>query len=388
MRTTLFAVIGLTATFGVMAQQTVRQPVGEIGAVAGTDSVATFKVNAPNAMEVKVGGAFSKKVPANMEVKDGSYLFEFRNLEPDLYDYWFEIDGQKVLDSSNPYVSRDIASLSNILIVPGGVADWFLPSDVPHGSVHKVWYDSDLLGGSRRITVYTPAGYESSDESYPVLYLLHGMGGDEEAWQDLGRAVQILDNQIAAGITEPMIVVMPNGNAKLKAAPGYTGAGLYMPTGEQSVDPAREFEKSFPEIMEFVERNYRTLPEKRNRAIAGLSMGGGHSWRISMENPELFDYVGLFSPAVRWNGTGVNEDNDPELTEKIKRQFQNPPAFYLIAIGEDDFLLPLNDDYRRLLDSNGISYEYWQSEGGHEWKNWRRYLAEFLPRLFRNQENR
>ena len=368
------------SSLGCFAQQNVHMPVPEKSPKVSGDTVV-FTISAPADAEIKVSGAFSKRTPVK-NFSDGVHSFMFTGVSPDLYDYWFEIDGVKVLDPSNPYVARDIASLANIFIVPGEHSRFFESKDVPHGTVSKVWYESELLGGKRRMTVYTPAGYEDSQESYPVFYLLHGMGGDEEAWQDLGRAIQILDNQIAAGLAKPMIVVMPNGNALRKAAPGFTADGMYIAEGQHSVDPERLFEKSFPEIMKFVEDRYRVLPGKENRALAGLSMGGGHAWRISMDNPDSFDYVGLFSPAVRWNGGGVSEGNDPELSAKLVRQFENPPHKYLIAIGEDDFLLQLNDDYRALLDSLHIPYEYKLSKGGHEWKNWRDYLVEFLPDLF------
>lgn len=386
MKKSVLTMLALGVCLAMGAQQNVHMPVPEKSPLVSDEGSVTFRMKAPEASEVKVAGAFSALSPAEVTVEKGEYSIRYDSVAPDLYDYWFEIDGVKTLDPSNPYVARDIAGLSNIFIVPGGKADFFMGSDVPHGNVHKVWYDSDMLGGQRRITVYTPAGYETSGENYPVLYLLHGMGGDEEAWQDLGRAVQILDNQIAAGLTRPMIVVMPNGNAMRKAAPGFTADGMYIPEGQHSVDPQRLFEKSFPEIVRYVETNCRVKTDKADRAIAGLSMGGGHSWRISLENPDMFDYVGLFSPAVRWNGTGVNEDSDPELLGKLQRQFADAPKEYVIAIGEDDFLLPLNDDYRSLLDANGIPYTYWLSTGGHEWRNWRNYLTDFLPLLFKNRQ--
>ncbi|MCH5213929.1 MAG: esterase [Muribaculaceae bacterium] len=372
--------IGVSAA--ASAQQNISLPVPEKRPTVEANGDVTFTLVAPEGSDISVKGAFANLQPASVSFTDGEHRILFSGVEPGLYDYWFEVDGVRTLDPSNPYVARDIASLANIFIVPGEGSKWFESKDVPHGSVHQVWYESEGLGGSRRMTVYTPAGYETSTEQYPVLYLLHGMGGDENAWSELGRAVEILDNQIAAGVTKPMIVVMPNGNALRKAAPGCTGDGMYIPEGQHSVDPDRLFEKNFDEIIGYVEANYRVKPGKENRAIAGLSMGGGHSWRISMERPDSFDYVGLFSPAVRWNGMGVNMENDPELVDKLKRQFENAPKFYLIAIGKDDFLLPLNDAYRKMLDDQRFKYEYVESGGGHEWRNWRDYLADFLPKLF------
>ena len=273
---------------------------------------------------------------------------------------------------------------SNYFVVDSLGYSPYLNYDVPHGSVEKVWYHSPALNQNRRLTVYLPAGYEDSSENYPVLYLLHGMGGDEDAWSELGRAVQILDNLIARGEAKPMIVVMPNGNALKPSAPGFSAEGLYMPEGSHSVDPDRKFEASFPEIIDFIESRYRVDSSKKGRAVAGLSMGGGHAWRLSMMMPEAFDYVGLFSPAVRWNGRDVDDSSaDEALTGSLKRQFETPPALYLIAIGKDDFLYDINASYRRLLDANSIKYDYVESQGGHTWTNWRHYLSSFLPRLFR-----
>lgn len=382
MRKISVGAVMLVMASGMYAQQNVHMPVPEKSPSVSGDGKATFHIAAPHAAEVKLGGSLSDKTPS-VEVNDGNYIFVVDNLAPDLYDYWFEIDGVKTLDPSNPYVARDISSLSNIFIVPGGKASWFESADVAHGTVSKVWYKSPLLGEERRLTVYTPAGYEESSETYPVLYLLHGMGGDEDAWSELGRAIQILDNQIAAGVTEPMIVVMPNGNALRKAAPGYTGDGMYIPEGQHSVDPEKKFVQSFPEIMEFIEKNYRVKADRNHRAVAGLSMGGGHAWQLGLNYPDTFDYIGMFSPAVRWNGVGVDESNDPGLGKMIERQFKNPPKKYLIAIGKDDFLYGINESYRKLLDSKGIAYEYVESDGGHTWRNWRNYLVDFLPSLFR-----
>lgn len=378
----LYAILSVAFAFSLQAQQTINIPAPRKSPEIKGDTV-TFRIKAPKASEVRIGGALSGVKPLLTTHADGEWVFTYTGLAPDLYDYWFDIDGIKVLDPSNPYVARDISSLFNIFIKPGDESAWYEALDVPHGTVEKVWYHSPSLGGDRRMTVYLPAGYEEGDREYPVFYLLHGMGGDEDAWQELGRAIQILDNGIASGEVEPMIVVMPNGNARRMAAPGFTADGMYIPEGEHSADPQRQYEKSFPEIMEYIDSHYRVKKGKENRAIAGLSMGGGHSWRISMLNPDDFDFVGLFSAAVRWNGNGVDQNNDAALPEMIDRQFANPPALYYIAIGKDDFLYDLNADYRQLLDRKGINYEYMESEGGHTWTNWRKYLTNFLPRLFK-----
>lgn len=159
--------------------------------------------------------------------------------------------------------------------------------EVPHGTVSKVWYPSPTLGMERRrMTVYTPAGYEDSNKQYPVLYLLHGAGGDENAWSELGRAIQIFDNLIAQGKAEPMIVVMPNGNAAQEAVPGEYPNSMYKPSFANPKTMEGSFEKAFPDIMKYVESHYRTINDKNHRAIAGLSMGGFHSLYISANNPD------------------------------------------------------------------------------------------------------
>ena len=373
----------IVSTFSIHAQETIFMPQYIKSPIIENDSIVTFSIIAPEASEVLlqgIGGEDIKLSETNGVRRDWSVSLP---LSPDLYTYNFLIDGVRTLDPANCYTARDIASLFNIVILPGGISDYYMPHDVPHGTVSKIWYDSKLTNAPRRLTVYTPAGYESSpDKAYPVLYLLHGMGGDEDAWCELGRVSFILDNLIAEGKAVPMIVVMPNGNARMNGSPGTTGEGMYVPNSQFSVAPQQMFEHDFPEIVNFIDSTYRTIPDKENRAIAGLSMGGGHTWRIGLEYPELADYYGLFSAAVRWNGTGISEQNHA-LDEQIKASFSESPALYWIAIGKDDFLFGLNKEYRETLDRLSIPYEYHESAGGHSWKNWREYIVEFTQRIFK-----
>lgn len=350
------------------------------------DKSVTFRLFAPDAKNVKVEGDFQG---GEMNQKEG--LWEYTTpapLAPELYSYSFVVDGLRINDPSNVYQLRDIATISNIFIVNGDNADNYRVQDVPHGTVSKVWYPSAMNPADdstspymRRATVYTPAGYGESDLRYPVLYLLHGMGGDENAWSELGRATQILDNLIAQGKAKPMIVVMPNGNADLQAAPGESALGLVKPTTNLPRTMEGSFETYFPELVSFIDKNYRTLSDKKHRAIAGLSMGGFHSMQISKEYPDMFDFVGLFSAAVEPRGdrnVAVYQDID----KKLKTQFSKKPALYWIAIGEKDFLFDENKAYRAKLDAAKYPYIYVESTGGHEWRNWRNYLTQFLPLLF------
>lgn len=381
----LILVFSLLAPAAILAQEALHTLPPSKSPVVNNDSTVSLTLFAPKASAVSAHGFGNAPVVLERSA-DGNWSATTPKLLPDLYTYTFDVDGMRIIDPSNVYTARDIASLFSEVIVPGGEADYYSVRDVPHGSVIKDWYDSPSLGQKRRITVYLPAEYSlNPDKRYPVFYLLHGMGGDEDAWNELGRASVILDNLIAEGKAEPMIVVMPNGNAAMKGAPGYSELGMYEPRGEHSVSPQGSFENAFTDIVSYVDSNYRTLPDKAGRAIAGLSMGGGHSWRISMMYPDMFDYVGLFSAAVRWNGNGVDDSPEAvaEVENSLRRQMQNPPQLYWIGIGKDDFLYPINADYRNMLDRLNINYLYEESDGGHTWSNWRHYLVHFTPLLFR-----
>lgn len=347
------------------------------------DGSVTFRILAPNAKEVKLtGDCMVNGEPQTMiSSKKGLWTLTTKPLESDLYSYNVLIDGFKTTDPSNVYLIRDVANVFNVFIVPGGKGDRYRVQPVPHGTVSKRWYDSPTLGLNRRLTIYTPANYEHGDETYPVLYLLHGMGGDEEAWMTLGRAVQILDNLIAQGKAKPMIVVMSNGNVVQEAAPGESNLGFYQPTFELPHTMDGRFEESFPDIIQFVEKNYRVKASKSARAITGLSMGGFHSMNISRYYPNTFDYVGLFSPAIHPRGKPDSKVYS-YIYDALQQQKSNGVKCYWIGIGKTDFLYKDVAAYRRTLDLVGLNYTYVESEGGHTWANWRAYLSEFLPLLF------
>lgn len=363
--------------------------------VNGNNTV-TFRLAAPNAREVKITGDFLPtqkiKTPfgefdgpgtADLVQKDGVWEFTTPEpLAPELYSYTFLVDDLKITDPSNVHHIRDVASVTNVFLIDGDRASYYKVKDVPHGTISKMWYHSPSLNLDRRLTVYTPAGYETSGKSYPVFYLLHGMGGDENAWTELGRAAQILDNMIAEGKAEPMILVMTNGNAALQAAPGESSLGFSAPSMQLPKTMDGSFEQHFPEVVDFIDSNFRTIKKKEARAIAGLSMGGFHSMHISKEYPDMFDYVGLFSAAIMPD-KNVQSPIYSNLDAKLKAQFDKKPALYWIAIGNTDFLYQANKDYRKMLDDKGYKYTYYETSGGHIWKNWRIYLTEFAPQLFK-----
>lgn len=361
------------------------------------NNTVTFRLKAPKAVKVQVTGDFlpTQKIKTPFgefdgpgiadltENKDGVWEFTTPEpLKPELYSYTFLVDGLKITDPSNVYQIRDVASVTNVFIIGGDRADLYKVNKVPHGTVSKVWYHSDALDLDRRLTVYTPAGYETSGKRYPVFYLLHGMGGDENAWSELGRTAQIMDNLIAQGKAKPMIVVMTNGNAALEAAPGESSLGFTTPSMNLPKTMEGSFETAFPEVVKFIDKTYRTQANKKGRAIAGLSMGGFHSMHISKQYPDMFNYVGLFSAAIM-PGKDVKSPIYDDLEGKLKTQFAKKPALYWIGIGTTDFLYKANEDYRKLLDEKGYKYTYYETGEGHIWKNWRIYLTEFAPLLFK-----
>ena len=228
-------------------------------------------------------------------------------------------------DPANVYLIRDVASVFNVFITGNGKGDLYKVGAVPHGTVTRRWYHSPGNEMTRRMTIYTPPGYESSKDKFPVLYLLHGMGGDEEAWIALGRTAQILDNLIAAGKARPMIVVMTNGNVAQEAAPGESSLGMAKPTMQLPHTMDGQFEETFTDVISFIDENYRTLAKKEGRAIAGLSMGGYHSLHISRYYPNTFDYVGLFSAAILPNEKATSKvyaDLDKTLQIQMKNELQ------------------------------------------------------------------
>ena len=395
-RVLTFACSLVLGSASVFAQQNLFPAQNIESVVINKDNSVTFRFLGPNAKRVQVVGDFVEEaenspvggmVGAGLvdmtKANDSLWVYTTKPLPSELYSYTFMVDGTSTIDPNNPYVYRDFATVTNVFVVGNGQADLYQVHKVPHGTLSHRWYTSEGLGMTRRINIYTPAGYEQSgDKKYPVLYLLHGMGGDEDEWVHFGRACQILDNLIAQGKAEPMILVMPNGHAGMEAAPGESSLGYYKPYHFTKGTMDGAFEANFKEIIYFVETNYRVLADKEHRAIAGLSMGGFHSINISRYYENTFDYVGLFSAAVVTlpkTNSGVYDNFD----ETLQKQINNGLKLYWVGIGKDDFLYKANCDFRKKLDQMGMKYTYVETEGGHIWKNWRVYLSQFAPLLFK-----
>ena len=373
---------------GSMAQQQLGQRPRVKSPVVNADGTVTFNFYDPTAQRVSVNGDFRETGSQRLEMTkqdNGVWTVTTAPLNPELYSYSLSVDGQRFVDPSNSYVNRDISTLSNIFIVSKSSDDkghLYQVNNVPHGTLSRVWYDSPTLGQQRRMTVYLPAAYDGK-KRFPVMYLLHGHGGDETAWGDLGRASQIMDNLIAEGKCVPMIVVMPNGNPTCNAAPGWWHEGMYTPDGNAFNQRGAKatMEESFLDIVKYVDSHYQTIAKREGRAVTGLSMGGGHTFGISRLYPETFDYYGLQSAATRMAFGG--SDNQAKFDEQMARLFNSKPKLYWIAIGKEDFLMQMNNDLRKYLDEKGYKYEYYENDGGHIWRNWRIYLTMFAQKIFK-----
>lgn len=349
------------------------------------DGSVTIRYHNPSAREVKVNFEAPCPVRSVPMEKDERNIWTCTTpvLSPELYKYGLVVDGTPVLDPQNVLFSSGYKP-HNWFVVDGDLSVDYRTRDVPHGTVSMVWYPAPGLGFSqRRMAVYLPPGYEGGTERYPVFYLMHGSGGDEYGWLEDGRAAQILDWQIANGLCKPMIVVMPNITAGEEAARG-AGADLIRDPTVRNGNVPGDFERSFvPDIVGYMDRNYRTIPDKAHRAIAGLSYGGLMTLYTSLNNPDTFDYIGLFSAAIyrHWPQDAARSVYQ-DVPAKMDRLFENPPKLFLFAIGSDDGLVRANTDIRRMLDGKNYPYEWYETDGGHTWINWRKYLNHMLPELF------
>ena len=337
----------------------------------------TFRIFAPKAEEVKIYGEWlTSYTDLTPLVKNDTGLWSVTvgPVDPEIYGYFFLVDGLMLLDPSNPLVRRDGQRNASLVLVPGTESELYGVNEVPHGILSKVWYPSPTIVKDRRLYVYTPPGYNRGDEDYPVLYLLHGAGGDEDAWTTMGRAPEILDNLIAAGKAKPMIVVMTNGNAWQTAGPGSAPDAPIL-TREDYQKYRGKFEESLvKDVVPYIEQNYRVKASKDMRAIAGLSMGGMHTINATTNHPDVFGSIGVFSSGI------FRPDED--ISDKMLALQKSGILKYWVACGEDDFLMDSNKRLLEALDKCGMQYEYYENSGGHTWKNWRIYLSMFAPMLF------
>jgi len=376
----------VVATMGYAQQNTSFRDGKIVSPVDNGNGTVTMLVDAPKASEVMVMGDWEANGGKGTMVRndEGIWTYTTPVLPSEMYTYRVVIDGVVGLDPTNPFVRRDVGSNFSIFFISGGVADYYQVQDVPHGSLTECWYRSEAAGMERRLSVYTPAGYADSRDEYPVLYLLHGSGGDETAWVELGNTVRIMDNLIAQGKVRPMIVVMPNGNFSKAAAPGETSENLtFRPVMSNRIPgyyKSGDYELAFDEIVFYIDKHYRTISDKHHRAVAGLSMGGFHTLWIALNHPDKFDYIGLFSAGI---GTPYQQDAIAyqDQAGKFVRLRDMGYKLFWIGIGSDDFLYEGNANLRTQMDKLDVTYIYHESTRGHIWQNWRQYLVQFCQQL-------
>ena len=335
------------------------------------DSV-TFRLRAEYATEVRISGSWMANPygAGEMMRRNANNVWEYKCPlpSPEIYTYNFIVDGTAVNDPQNILVQRDGTRFLNMLIVPGERTENYGEAN-QRGTVRYMWYDSPSLGLNRRMVVYTPYGYENNPKAkYPVLYLLHGGGGDEEAWTSMGRAAQILDNLIEKGLAKPMIVVMPNGN------PGQQAAATLNVATKQVSEQNAYVNSLVKEIIPFIEKNFRAIPKADSRAIAGLSMGGGHTLSATALYPGTFGYICPLSI-----GSQRSEQLDAQLQGIKKAGYK----LYWFGCGKEDFLWQSAQQLDAALTANGLEHTFFVSDGGHVWANWRLYLNTFAQLLFK-----
>ncbi len=338
--------------------------------VIGADSRVTFQLYAPKATEVTLRSEGPAPFANQSLAKGDSGVWTLTSqVPPDLYIYWYDVDGVTVADPRNNRPRINMSTVRSLLEVPGAASEFFAERPVPHGQVAAVHYQSSALGVPRRMHVYTPPGYATSNARYPVLYLLHGAGDNDQSWLMAGRANFIIDNLIASGKAKPMIVVMPAGHTP----PAPAGA---------AATPDAFGRDLMTVVVPYVEQNFRTLPARASRAMAGLSMGGQQTLNIGLTNLDKFSQLGVFSSG--WfgqDGAATFERNNQALLSDAK--LNDRIKLFWLATGKDDFVMPSTKSSLAMLDRHKVRYAYKETDGGHTWPIWRAYLSEFVPLLFR-----
>ncbi|MFA5262920.1 MAG: alpha/beta hydrolase-fold protein [Opitutaceae bacterium] len=331
------------------------------------DGKVTFRLLAPKAAEVIVQGISGLKPQAMTKDDNGLWSVTVGPLSPDVYSYTFSVDSATVLDPMNRNFKKWI-STSSMFDIPSQDALWAV-RDVPHGILHRHTYSSKVTGTESTFLVYTPPGYDpKANKPYPVLYLLHGYGDDATAWSEVGRAQVIADNLIASGKLRPLIIVMPHGHP-IPIPRNNPDFNTYAPSNLEAMERV-----ILTEIIPSVEFNYRVQAKASSRAIAGLSMGGGHTLEIGLGHPDTFRWVAGFSSALG--------HRDPQITLPKIVHKDNLPELLWLGIGKDDFLLSHNEEMHAWFEKNNVKHTWRLTEGEHSWEVWRSYLTEVLPLLF------
>jgi enterochelin esterase-like enzyme len=341
------------------------------------DGRVTFRLRATNATTVIVR---SEGIGSTNMVKDeqGIWTFTSKPLEPDIYVYSFNVDGLQMIDPRNPFLKYNLLTTDSQVHVPGPKSLPWEINNVPRGVVHHHFYQSAIADDERDFYVYTPPNYDpSARRRYPVFYLLHGFSDDASAWTSIGRANVIFDNLIARGQARPMIVVMPLGYGSMEyVRAGWTGARR-AEMRQVSFDKFRD--QLLKEVIPQIEKTYRASSDRKDRAIAGLSMGGAESLYIGLNALDRFAWIGAFSSG----GLGTNAASQyPMLDEKANDRLR----LLWIGCGREDGLINSNRSLVEWLKSKNVKHSWVETSGAHSFRVWRRYLAEFTPQLFQEKK--
>ena len=385
--TRALAILGVLSLAGLAdsptaAQEPKKQPAPKapplVSPEVHPDKKVTFRIRAPKAAEVTLRGDWMTG-PAEKLAKDdkGVWSVTVGPLTPDFYSYSFTVDGVRTLDPSNATIKQGIASLDNMFFLAGPEADFQDNKPVPHGDVRKVWYQSGTLKDQLRMHVYTPPGYDAAADKYPVLYLLHGGGDEDSGWGTVGRAGFILDNLIAAKKARPMIVVMPNGSLPRPAV----APGTKLDPKEMAALQDRFTNELLKEVVPHVERHFRVKPGPENRALAGLSMGGGQTTRVLTSHPDQFGCMAIWSAGL-FGGDPAAFERQNEAFLKNAAAVNKSVRLLEVTVGDKDFALAGSKALSEVLAKHGIKHELKVTGGGHTWINWRQYLNELAPKLF------
>jgi enterochelin esterase family protein len=347
------------------------------------DRSITFRFSAPAAKAVDLYfEALVRPLPLKKDLQ-GIWSFKTEPIAPDIYAYSFVVDGQRVLDPTNPEIKYNLFATENLVYVPGPKTLPWEINDVPHGVLHRHHYYSGIVGEERDLWVYTPPGYDAaSAQKLPVLYLLHGFSDAEDSWVTLGRANVILDNLIARSVAKPMLIVMPRGYGNRQVIAG-GWALLRTPDWQKTwqASNAKFGESLLNEIIPLVEKNYNVASDGYARAIAGPSMGGTQSLLIGFGSPERFAWIASFS-------AGGLPDDYVQRFAGINGRLNGKLKLLWIGCGSEDGLIGDNQKFSAWLKSQGVVHTWEATPGRHNFLLWRRYLAHVLPLLFQDDAAR
>lgn len=354
------------------------------GPVVLPDGHVTFSLIAPQATQVSlnfqnnIGPSPAADLTPMTKNSDGIWSVTIGPLTPDWYGYGFILDGAKISDPANRNIWSGTASAWSYVLVPGPAADYLAEATVPHGAWGTLRYFSKVAQKERQMQIYTPPGYGQGNQRYPVLYIMHGGGGNDTDWIVCMRANYIMDNLIAQNRAKPMILVMPDSYVVPPSTSGPSTGSIM-----NSIMADKFPQELLGSVIPTIEQNYRVAPGAENRAMAGLSMGGLRTLNTVFLNPGVFAYVGIFSSG--WFNEPVRDDlvknhldllTSPEFNQRTK-------LLWLTSGGREDITYDATYATLALFDKYKIKHTFIQGTGGHVWGTWRRNLLSFAPLLFR-----